>query len=369
VTGASWIGGNGDAYTIKYEANGSFLWCDTVTYAGTNRGRGVAVDHSNNIIVTGHAVTGSNDDMITIKYTPEGTILWIDTLDTGYNDYGRGVAIDSDNNIIVTGFSTIAGNHDYMTVKFDSNGTMLWADTIDYGAWDVAFAVAVDHSDNIIVTGRCEIASYEYLTVKYDPNGTMLWADTVVDGYEAYGVAIDSENSIFVTGVGLSGDYLTIKYDSMGTILWIDTLNNGSSDWGHAIAVDTLDNFIITGTSTINGNAQLFTAKYTIDTKIAELSKINTPVLAFNLFPNPFYERLNITFQASDSDFQPVIDVFDISGRCVRTLFAPGSCFLGPAVITWDGCNETGKRLPTGVYFVAIEAENCREVIKVLLVE
>lgn len=45
-------------------------------------------------------------------------IQWADTIDNGSNDIAEGVAVDNSNNIIVTGYSSIDGNHDYFTVKY-----------------------------------------------------------------------------------------------------------------------------------------------------------------------------------------------------------------------------------------------------------
>jgi len=35
--------------------------------------------------------------------------------------------------------------------------------------------------------------------------------------------------------------------------------------------------------------------------------------------------------------------------------------------ITWDGCDDTGKPLPSGVYFVRLEGEGFKQVRKVIL--
>lgn len=59
------------------------------------------------------------------------------------------------------------------------------------------------------------------------------------------------------------------------------------------------------------------------------------------VFPNPFN-----TFCAIYSD-DPV-DIFDISGKKVRTLGTEG----GKKMVMWDGRSENGDDLPTGIYFV-----------------
>ena len=53
-----------------------------------------------------------------MKYDSNGTILWQDTIDNGDYDCAYGVAVDNSNNIIITGGSYIGLDCDYFTVKY-----------------------------------------------------------------------------------------------------------------------------------------------------------------------------------------------------------------------------------------------------------
>jgi len=158
---------------VKYDSNGTILWQDTIDNHQYDQAYGVAVDNSNNIIVTGCSGEAFSDyDYFTVKYDPNGTILWQDTLDNNdRDDVAYGVAVDNSNNIIVTGYSVeLLGDYDYFTVKYDPNGTILWQDTLDNGNDDIAHGVAVDDFNNIIVTGKSYIGgNFDYFTVKYAP--------------------------------------------------------------------------------------------------------------------------------------------------------------------------------------------------------
>jgi len=190
-------------------------WADTIDNGDWDGAFGVAVDNSNNIIVTGCSFIGGNNDYFTVKYDSNGTILWQDTIDNGEEDLAEAVAVDNANNIIMTGYCDIGGDYDYFTVKYDSSGIISWVDIIDNnGLYDIARGVAVDNANNIIVTGYCDIGGdYVYFTVKYDSNGTILWQDTLDNGPfdSAFGVAVDNANNIIVTGytsTGVNNDYL-----------------------------------------------------------------------------------------------------------------------------------------------------------------
>ena len=68
----------------------------------------MAVDGSNNVIVTGYSDGGGyNYDYATIKYSSAGVPLWTNRYNGPGNgdDYGHAVAVDGSNNVIVTGYS------------------------------------------------------------------------------------------------------------------------------------------------------------------------------------------------------------------------------------------------------------------------
>ena len=163
-------------------------------------------------------------------------------------------------------------NGDYYTIKYDQDGNQLWHASYDGGEWDYAYGVAVDSDNNVIVTGASEIwhdydedgeedegeINCDYYTIKYDSNGKKLWEVTYDNGGrdEAYGIAVDSENNIIVTGRsfnGLNYDYLTIKYNSDGKELWDEPViyDGEDVDGANSLAVDSADNVIVTGYSKI----------------------------------------------------------------------------------------------------------------------
>jgi hypothetical protein len=187
--------------------------------------------------------------------------------------------------------------------------------------------------------------------------------------YIQWAVAVDNSNNIIVTDqsdIGPDEDYLTVKYSPDGTILWIDTLDNGSSDWVYGIAVNAFDNIIVTGTSTIGGTADYYTVKYALDTRIAEDAEDNACPSTFDIHPNPFHERLNITFQNPNSKNRITMGIFNISGRCVK-FYRLKLDTLRATQISWDGCNEKGEQLPSGVYIIAVKTEKYQKTNKVLL--
>lgn len=256
-----------DLMIIKYDPDGNLLW--KIAYdGGTNstrydQGYAVAVDSNDNIIVTGQTSWSYNYDVLLLKYDKNGNMLWKKTYDWGGYDYGRGVAIGSNNSIIITGYYGPAGNTNYLTMKYDTNGNLKWIKTYDSGSNDNAYAVATDSSDNIIVAGASWLDTWRYRTMKYDSNGNLLWNRTSNIGW-AYSAAVDSSDNIIINGYCNFGtlDYFTIKYDQHGNVLWNSTYDGGKNDSGFAVATDSNDCVIVTGSSYINSQTDVLTFKY-----------------------------------------------------------------------------------------------------------
>jgi hypothetical protein len=71
--------------------------------------------------------------------------------------------------------------------------------------------------------------------------------------------------------------------------------------------------------------------------------------------PNPFHSSTQVVFYAPTDAAPATIRVFDAAGRLVRTLL-DGAVFPGSHQVAWDGKDQGGRRVPTGMYFVRLES-------------
>jgi hypothetical protein len=194
VTGFS-RGTNGydDYATIGYSGTGVPLWTNRYHGPITNsydQATAVAVDSIGNAFVTGISDDTNGTAYATIAYSGAGMPLWTNR----YNGPGAGsvaaaVAVDGSNNVIVTGYSYgTNGTADYATIAYSGAGVSLWTnryngpiDLDDQPKTKSSLAIAPDGS--IYVTGGSVGSANtfpDFATVKYEP-GVVLNFQTTGD--------------------------------------------------------------------------------------------------------------------------------------------------------------------------------------------
>ena len=85
-------------------------------------------------------------------------------------------------------------------------------------------------------------------------------------------------------------------------------------------------------------------------------TSVQTPVAtqALSVAPNPFQTHTTITYSSPPSA-ETTLDVFDVAGRRVTTIDIERDA--GRSEIRWDGRDETGRPLGSGVYFVRLSVD------------
>jgi uncharacterized delta-60 repeat protein len=227
----------------------------TVAFSGFSAyARGVAVDSSNRVVVVGYITDGNSDeDFGLARLNVDGTLdtgfgtAGRRTVDFGGNsDFGNDVKLDSTGKIIVVGDSSGATT-DFAVARLDANGVTL--DTtfntngqllIDFGATDIANAVAVTSSGALAVAGTSQVGSnLEFGVARITASGAL---DTSFDGDGvrriggfsgvdaiAHAVAVDSSDRVIVTGTSATtfaaggvafagGDFAAVRFLPSGAV-------------------------------------------------------------------------------------------------------------------------------------------------------
>lgn len=198
--------GSDDAFVLKLDAQGNFVWARQFGSAGSDKAFGLEVDKYGNVYTTGTFQNTADFDPGPAVYNlTAGGIraCFISKLDkngnfgyakvfqagSGGSSIGQALAIDSSSNLYISGgFSgpvdfdpgpgvDVSNGSNLFTVKLDSNGNLAWAapyvgtnGTFFESIWS---AVKVDIMKNVYYTG------WFVQTVNFDPaGGTYLVSDS-----------------------------------------------------------------------------------------------------------------------------------------------------------------------------------------------
>jgi len=299
--------GKSDAFVSKINSSGSALTYST--YIGgsfADAGFAIAVDSAGNAYVTGQTdstdfpnkggfqTTGDNSgEAFVLELDSAGSsLVYSSYLGGTGTDFGTGIAVDSSGNAYVVGTtyasnfptanayqSTNKGGSDAFVTKVEAGGAKILDSTYLGGSSnDSGNAIRVDSSGNAYVTGETLSnnfptasafqASYggqgdAFVTKLAIPiSGNMsLGFSTYLGGTtadQAFGIALDGSNNVYITGVTTSTDFPTkgpfqgalsggtgqdafvSKLSSSGSSLIYSTyLGGAGSDTAHSVAVDS----------------------------------------------------------------------------------------------------------------------------------
>ncbi len=96
----------------------------------------------------------------------------------------------------------------------------------------------------------------------------------------------------------------------------------------------------------------------------------NTVIKDFALsqnYPNPFNPTTTVRFDLPE-DGKLTLVIYNILGQRVRTLFE-GSQTAGRHEVIWDGRNETGQQVSSGIYLYRLQSQKFTQTRKMLLVK
>lgn len=208
--------GSFDAFVLKLDSNGNYIWAKNVGGSSEDRCNGMGIDDSLNVYLGGHF---------------------------------EGTADFNPNPLVTFNITSFVGSYgDMFVLKLDKNGNFKWAKRIGGTSLYIINSLAVDRSGNVFGTG------YFFGTADFDPNA-------------------GTKN---LTSNG-SGDFFIFKLDTKGDYKFAYSLGNTQNEVGWGIDVDDQDQVYTTGYLTLssdfdissnqktlssNGYLDVFVAKY-----------------------------------------------------------------------------------------------------------
>jgi len=363
---SSFGAGESDVYLLKIDFLGGVVWSKTYGYSGREEGWSVRQTSDEGFIVAGktNSIGAGVDDFYLIRTSSTGDTLWTRTFGGTSGETAYSVRATLDGGFIVFGTtgSFGSGYSSMYAVKLDSLGDSLWSKTYGGDKSDLGYAVEVAPDGGFIFAGAT--ASYgagysDVYLVKTDPDGLLEW-DRFFGGTEddrGLSVQIAPDGGYLVAGRTQSygsGQYdmYAVRTDPVGFPVWTQTYGGEKSDYCRK-ALSHPDGFVLVGYtySYSVGGSDAYLVKV-LDNQATWVSEPEQLLprdfqLAQN-YPNPFNLSTVIEFNVDRrSDFS--LTIFNILGQRVRRWYL-GSLPIGLHAVTWDGLDDLGREVSSGVY-------------------
>jgi PKD repeat protein len=336
----STLSGGWDLFVTKLNTLGQIVFSSYLGGDSYECNPHLAVDVSNNVLVTGHTestsgfpfknafdITVAGRDVFVTKLTPAGAIVYSTALGGPRTEEFPRIAVDGSGNAIVAGDNyggefpltgsadtTFNGDYDVFAVKITPTGGMVWGTYLGGNVRDLVSAVAVDGSGNALITGGTSSANFPVVNAADSTYGEG-WDSFVTKlspagaiAFSTYlgGSAWESGNSIVADGSGNavvlgsttstnfptvnafdktgeggnSSDFTVTKLSPAGAIVYSTYLGGGTSEY-----IDTMTDIVVDGA----GNAIVAGYTYSLDFPLA----------------NPVDSTRGGTFEAFVASFNP----------------------------------------------------------------
>ena len=296
--------------------------------AGTQKNARVMEVPSGLLIVWDDRRNGNNDIYGQIV-TENGTMLWDDggiALIDSVNDQNFSNMIYDDAIFIVWEDFRTGSNYDVYMQKFDLDGNEIW----QAGGVGVVVQNSNQHAPYLVSDGS---------------DFMVFWEDyTNIEESELFGQMLD-ENGVKEitwpsTGLPICSELKNqnapkaVNDGEFSYVIWEDTRSSGKTDIYN-----------------------IYIQKVKFEPVDADDPQVHHPgnELMQN-YPNPFNPTTNIDFSLKQDSYVSLC-IYNVRGQKVKTLVAD-EIQAGYHSVVWNGTNESGKSVSSGVYFSSFDTNN-----------
>lgn len=292
------------------------------------------------------------------------------------NDVSYSCAVDKKGNSYITGyiynpnvdFDNIVVNGNgwptFFLAKYDIQGNVQWVKTTTNA---LGRGVAVDSKDNIYVTGKFwgivefaknlpmqSLGSSDVFVAKYNPQGECIWSlkgGTTSSLDSGLGIAVDSKDLIYVTGIVGSG-----SGNFEHTPIRVQIPNNAGEDLSVAFVsqVDPSGFFEWTRTTVVEGGYP-YSAGYSVDTDTLG----NVYIAGIFSGACSYSQNIKLTSTLNDEDVDGFIAKYSSTGQTIwakkiGSPATPGSSQVAQALVV----DQKNNIYVTGHYLSGITIGN-----------
>jgi hypothetical protein len=392
-----------DVYAQRYDSSGTpkgsnFRVNDDTGKSGQSY-PAIASDVFGNFVVTWiDERKGVSEDIYGQRFNPTGYPLGPNFRvndDTVVADHQRSdVAMQDDGDFIIVWYDNRNGryNSDIYAQRFDSSGNRLGSNfkvNDDTGAsYQINPKIAAALLGDFVITwqdyrnGKLEIYAQRY-NLSGTPLGDNFRVNDGIAGVWSPDLAMDDNGNFIIVWTdernGWPPDIYAQRYDSTGVPEKNNFLvpNPQYASYYQQLPAVAADNSSIyfTWQDDRKGNWDIYAKIVDWDwTDVKDEQIVGLPK-SFELgqnYPNPFNPTTTILFKAGGSQFRgqslisTTLKIYNILGQKVRTLVDENKS-PGNYKIIWDGKDDSGKEVASGIYFYQLKTEDYTATKKMVL--
>ncbi|MDP8202585.1 MAG: FlgD immunoglobulin-like domain containing protein [Candidatus Tenebribacter burtonii] len=207
------------------------------------------------------------------------------------------------------------------------------------------------------------------------PPPDTLWTQTYGGEYNerAHSVQQTSDGGYIVAGVTWSygagsGAFWLVKTDGNGNEDWTQTYGIPGSDYANSIKQTADGGYIIAGDtgSYGAGSCDFWLVRLSAETD-SEDDIISIDPFQLSNHPNPFNPETTISFSIPTDSAINLI-VYNIKGQLIKSLVNEIKP-IGEHTVIWDGRDDNGKPVSSGIYFYKLKTNNIEKTRKMILMK
>ncbi len=415
--------GSRDIFIAKLNQNNEWEWAKNAGGIEMDIGYGICSDSEGNAYITGifrdtasfgsiNLTSCGETDVFIAKLDVNGNWLWVNEINGSDLVYGIGICTDSNNNIYATGsfqetatfgpFSlTSSGDNDVFVSKMSSDGNWIWVNCSIASLRATSKDIIEDTDGNVYIIGSfvsdvsfgdinlSSVGWDDVFVAKIDEYGNWIWANKAggISIDFGNGICIDNLGNLYITGSFYSyaiyfgdlsvitegwSDIFIAKMDNSGNWIWVESAGSSGSDSGQNLISNSNGNVYLTG-SFLNtayfGDYEIssFDEQDIFVANLSENCSIENNIIVIDNaritnYPNPFNPNTTIEFNILNHS-NVELAIYNIKGQKIISLannvFAKGSHF-----VVWNGLNESGDSVSSGIYLYKLNVNGKNEAMK-----
>lgn len=286
-----------------------------------------------------------------------GQVAYTDNGGETAADWSRSTA-DPSGGWFAGSFTFLSDLHVFITgIRFcrSSDGGISWR---DLPSADPVFDGATEFLDSRLgYTGGGSISPEVQGWIHRTTNGGDTWSGRlVVTPYPVRTLRFGSTQRGWAAGGNIYGGGGGIYGSTDGGQTWAVELNTGAEMRGLALArvsPDSVDVWCCGYTTSFQGRIyqrRVFLPENPASVRMSEARDVSV----VRSFPNPFNPATTLTFSIAHPE-SILVEIFDPAGRVIRRI-RPGFLGSGTHQLRWDGRDEQGTRLASGVFYYRLQA-------------